>query len=276
MVRKFKKTIGIGFTYLLLSSISVIALLPIVFMILGSFKAEIDVFSMEHIWIFKPSLEHYINLFVQKDFLNNLQHSLMLTVISTMLAIAIALPATYAFVRYKIKRKKDIMFWILTQRMLPPIAIIIPFFLIFRFLRLIDTYISLVFVYTLFNLPLAIWLLSGFLEDIPIEIEEASRIDGCSEIGILWRIVIPCASGGIVATAIVCMIFIWNEFLFALILSTRKMVTAPVVAASLKLAWGYGWGQALAAGTVVIMPIVIVTLFLGKRLQRGLTFGAVK
>ena len=276
MVGKFKKTMGNGFIYLVLIIISIITLLPIVLMILGSFKAEIDVFSMENIWVFKPSLEHYRNLFVQKDFLNNLQNSLILTVTSTMLSIIISLPAAYAFVRYRIKRKKDIMFWILTQRMLPPIAIIIPFFLIFRYLRLIDTYIALIFVYTLFNLPLAIWLLSGFLEDIPIEIEEASRIDGCSELGILWRIVIPCASGGIVATSIVCMIFIWNEFLFALILSTRKMVTAPVVAASLKLAWGYGWGQALAAGTVVIMPIIIVTMFLGKKLQRGLTFGAVK
>ncbi|MBN2072342.1 MAG: carbohydrate ABC transporter permease [Actinobacteria bacterium] len=276
MVGRTKKNIIKGFIYLILSVVSIISLFPIVLMILGSFKTEIDVFSMDHIWVFKPSMEHYTDLFVAKNFLNNLKNSLILTVSSTILSIIIGLPAAYAFARYRMKRKKDIMFWILSQRMLPPVAVVIPFFLIVRFLGLLDTYIAIIFLYTLFNLPLAIWLLRGFLEEVPVEIEESSRIDGCSEFGILWRIIIPCASGGIVATGIVCMIFTWNEFLFALVLSSKNVVTAPIVAGALKLAWGYGWGQALAAGSTVILPIVVITMFLGRRLQRGLTFGAVK
>ena len=276
MVINIKKSMGTITIYAILSIVSFVSLIPIIFMILGSFKTDIDVFSMENIWVFKPSLKHYIDLFVKKNFLNNLFNSLILTFSSTAISILIALPAAYAFTRYRMKRKKDIMLWILSQRMLPPVAIIIPFFLIVRYLGLLDTHISLIFVYILFNLPLGIWLLRGFLEEVPVEIEESSRIDGCSELGTLCRIVIPCASGGVVATAIVCMIFTWNEFLFALVLSAKNVVTAPIVAGALKLAWGYGWGQALAAGTTVIMPIVIVTTILGRKLQRGLTFGAIK
>jgi len=271
-----RKRIEVVVAYSVLVVASLVAIFPVVLIVLNSFKLSRDIFAIETMWIFKPTLANYRSIFVQRDFFLFLKNSLIVSSGATLLSLVFAIPAGYGFSRYEFRGKKDLLFWILSQKMIPPIAIIIPYFIIIKTLHLIDTYLALVVTYLVLNLPFAVWILHGFFNEIPSEIDDAARVDGCSELQILVKIIFPLAIGGIVTTAILCVVFSWNEFVFALILCGLKTKTAPVITTALRAPYGMGWGDGLAAASVTIVPVILFVMILGKRFLKGLTFGAIQ
>lgn len=252
------------------------ALFPIVWTISTSFKTEREYFTYPPVWIPRyPTLDNYHYIFFAAG-LSFLKNSLIISSFSTLLVLAISIPAAYGIARLKVGGA-NLSFWILSQRMLPPIAVILPLFLMFKELKLVDTHLGLILVYSTFNISFGVWLLIGFIEEFPKDIEEAAMVDGCSRGGALMRIVLPLIAPGIVVTAIFCFIFSWNEFLFALILTRRVAETVTVeLSHYLSSESQMLWGPMAALMIVVTIPILIMALSIQKYLVKGLTFGAIK
>lgn len=254
------------------------ALFPIYWTLKTAFQSSIDVFHIPPLWL--PSNYGVANLmdFIKKGGFGTIKNSLIVATVSTLIVSLVGSMAGYSLSRFKIGGN-FLPFWILSQRMLPPIVFIIPIFLIFKNLHLVNTYAGLILAYTAFNLPYAVWMMRGFFDELPLEIEEAAMIDGCSRLGRFWRIAFPLATPGVVATFVFCFILAWNEFLFALILMrSRSMFTLPVTEYSFYFGGGSGFmfGPASMQAMIAIVPVIILSIYIQKYLVRGLTFGAVK
>jgi len=263
-------------TYFAVAGILIVVLFPIVWAVMSALKTGGQAQAIPPVWFFKPRFTNYISAFVKRDFGRLLVNSLTVSISSTILSVSFGSLAGYALARFPIKGKNSIAMWILSIRMFPPIAAIIPFFLLYKQLGLIDTRIGLIIAYTGFNLPFAVWIMRGFFDEVPRELDEAALIDGCSPIKVFSRIVLPLAAPGLVATAIFTMIFAWNEFMFALILSRSQSQTMPVGVMGFITHRGVIWGEIMAAASIIMLPMIAFTLFAQKYLVRGLTFGAVK
>jgi multiple sugar transport system permease protein len=184
--------------------------------------------------------------------------------------------AAYGLARYEFRGRDFLGMWILSNKMLPPIAIAVPIFSLFTLLKLVDTYSGLIWIYTAFNLPLAVWLLKPYIEDIPVELERAAAVDGCKHWMILWRIVLPLALPGILATALFCFVLTWNEYLFSLVLTGPDARTLPVMAAGIRTRRREIWGQVGAAGVMITLPALLFGIAIQKQLVRGLLPKGVK
>ncbi len=250
-------------------------LFPIVWIILTSFKTQVEINSYPPTFISKLTIENYVSLFSVRNFPRYMLNSLLIGVLSTLLVMALATPAAYSIARYAIGGRR-LAEWILSMRMLPPIAMVLPLFVMFRYVRLLHTRAAIVIVYTLMNLPFAIWILIGFFRDIPREIDESAFVDGCSSWKTMLNVVLPSAMPGLVATTILSLVFAWNEFLFALILGGGDAKTVPLAVAEYITDRAIFWGPMSAASTLAIVPILVFTLFVQKYIVRGLTLGAVK
>jgi multiple sugar transport system permease protein len=229
--------------------------------------------------LINPTWEHYDETFFVRPFGRYLLTSAMAAVTSTLMALVLGTLAAYSLVRFEWRWRLNerLSYWILSTRMFPPIVTIIPLFLMMRDLRLLNTITSLVIVYTGFNLPFVVWMMRGFFQELPVDLEEAAMIDGDSRLGALWRIVLPLVRPGLAATAIFCLIVSWNEFLFALILTqTEASMTLPVGIAGRVTQYEIQWGAMSAAGVVAILPILVFALIVQRHLVRGLSLGAVK
>ena len=202
--------------------------------------------------------------------------SIIVAVGSTILTISIATLASYALSRMRFNGQHHFVFWILSTRMMPPVAIAIPMFFIYKQFGLLDTHIGIILVHALMNLPLAVLLLKSFFDDIPLEIDEAALIDGASRWLIFRKIVAPMAIGGVAATAVLCFIFSWTEFLFVLTLTQTGLKTVPVVASTFVTSTGTAWGNMAALGVGAMVPAFIFILMVQKNLVRGLTLGSLK
>ena len=202
--------------------------------------------------------------------------SIIVAVGSTILTVAIATLASYALSRMRFAGQHHFVFWILSTRMMPPVAIAIPMFFIYKQFGLLDTHIGIILVHSLMNLPLAVLLLKSFFDDIPMEIDEAALIDGASRWLIFRKIVAPMAIGGVAATAVLCFIFSWTEFLFVLTLTQTSLKTVPVVASTFVTSTGTAWGNMAALGVGAMVPAFIFILMVQKNLVRGLTLGSLK
>lgn len=249
---------------------------PFLWIALMSFKGRLDIFEIPPKLIFSPILDNYYNAFVEGPFSKYLINSLIIDSSSTALAILIGTLAAYAFSRFRIWGGKQIFFYILTTRMCPPIVVVLPLFIIYSKLKLYDTHIGVIMVHTIFNLALVIWLMRGFFDDIPREIDQAAMIDGHSEWAVFRKFILPLALPGIIVSAMFCLVFSWNEFLFALILTQFDATTLPVGVPQLVTSRGTYWGQVAAVGVVITLPVLIFAVVFHKYLVRGLTFGAVK
>jgi multiple sugar transport system permease protein len=211
---------------------------------------------------------------------HSLTNSVIVAISSTALAILISIFSAYAFARFNWKGKENHAFMILTLKMMPPIAVVIPFYLIysgighFTGVKIVDTRIGLILLYMFFNIPFSIWILRGFFEKVPASIEESALIDGCTRFSVIFRIIIPMARPGIVATAFFNIVFSWNEFLFALIMTDRVARTLPVEAANLHMFRGILWNEMGAISVFCMVPVLIFTLFARKHLVAGLTLGS--
>jgi len=184
--------------------------------------------------------------------------------------------AAFGLSRFRFPGSASLGFWILSTRMAPPVAFLVPMFIIFRNLGLIDTHVALIVVYTSMNLSFVTWVLIGFFKEIPVELEEAALVDGYSYGQYFRRVALPLVRPGLAATAILSAIFAWNEFLFALILTSKQAATIPIYLAGFSESMGIEWGEFMAVGCFAVIPIMIFTFALQKHLVRGLTFGAVK
>lgn len=253
-------------------------LFPIYWIVSVGLKTRPDIFAgPERFFVFEPTLANFESvLFGRRSFLPNVFNSSVIALASTTLSIVFGTLAGYALSRWKFKRSGDVAFYILSTRMMPPIAVIIPMYLIFRQFNLIDTYVAIILAHTVFNLPLVTWLMKSFFDDLPIELEEAARVDGCTIPQAFWAITLPLSLPGLASASIFAFIFSWNEFLFSLVLTGFDTKTLPVAVIGFQASLGVRWGEMSAGATVAIIPVLVFALMVQRYLIRGLTAGAVK
>lgn len=253
----------------------VLNLFPIVWMAVTSFKAEADVYTYPPRWAFRPTLDNYRELFGVENFLPPFINSLVVASASTALALVLGSLAAYGLARYQVGGKY-FPFWILSTRIFPPMVVALPVFFLITNLRLLDTRTGLSVIYLAIFLPFVIWLMRGFLLDIPLALEEAALIDGCNRWQAMVKVVLPLAGPGLAVTAIFTFIAAWNEFLLAIVLTGKNAKTAPVAAAAFASEYGVRWGPMMAAGVVILVPMILAALAVQRYIVRGLTLGAVK
>ncbi len=251
---------------------------PIMLVVLSSFKPPSEIFAVPPTFVITPTLDNYTALWRDHPgFFRALGSSLIVAFGTTLLAITASTLAGYVYARYRSRFLSRTAFGLLAARMLPPIIITVPLFPILNALRLNDTHTLLVLLYAAFYVSLGTWIMRGFVAKLPIELEEAAAVDGAGLASILWRVVLPLVVPGIVAVAIFVVVFSWNEYVFALIFTTRNAKTAPVVIGEmLGTVEGVQWGVIFAAATVQLLPVLALVIALQRYLVAGLTAGAVK
>ncbi len=267
--------IELGLRYVGLAILLVFFMFPIYWLLSTSLKTQVDAFSMPPKWLFIPTLENYYHVLLNTDFPAQARNSLVAALSNVALSMVIGTLAAYAISRFKVGTK-NLLYWFLGIRMIPPIVAAIPLFLIAASLRLIDTAFILPILYLTLNLPFVIWMMKSFIDEIPPDIEESALVDGCSYPGALVRVVVPLAAPGLVATAVFCFIMAWNEFLFAMIFTRANMMTLPVAISGFITEEQIFWGYLTAAATIAAIPPIIFVFVFNRYLVRGLTFGAMK
>lgn len=269
-------------SYLVLGASSIVAIFPFCWMVVTSFKQPIDVITQPPKFIFDPTLMNYIAVVTtggwsaQGNFMLKVANSIEASLAAVLVSIASGTPAAYAIARINFPYKDNIYFTYVTFRFLPPFVAIIPLFIMYGYLKLYDSLVGLTLAYILISLPLTVWMMVPFFEQIPKDIEEAATIDGCSGISLFYRILLPLIKPGIAATMALNFIFCWNDFIFGLILTFQQ---AQPVQYAMSLFVSYAvvhWGQMAAAGVICAIPILVFFVFVQKYIIRGLTFGAVK
>lgn len=275
-VRRTRAVVTLAARTLSAFIVALIFFAPIYWMIMTAFKTGNEAFTAAPRLFVWPSLENFHLVFTQSNFGHALGTSLFVAITSTVLCLILGASIAYPLARVKMRGQKHVAFWILSLRIIPPIATIIPLFLLLRTVGLTGSIWSLVVVYTYMNLPLTVWLLRGFFADMPKEIEEASFVDGASRLRTFVGITLPLTAPGLIATGLLCFIFAWNEFLFANILTGANTHTAPVGLTEYVTPVSVEWNKIMAAGTLVVLPVWIGALSVQRYLVRGLTMGAVK
>lgn len=251
-------------------------LVPVLWMVISSFKSLGDVLSTTPVIAFKPTLVNYAGLDAGGNGLvSYFRNSMLAAGISTIIATTLGIFAGYGLARVDFRGKRHLAFWIISTRMAPIAAIILPLYVGFTFLHLINTLWGLIIAYLTFNLPFAIWIMHAFFADLPKGMEEAAMVDGASKFQTFWRVALPLTAPGIVTTAILCLVFSWNDYVFAATFSGPGSQTLPVAASALITQTGVDWGQLTAIGTVVALPMIVVGLAVRRYLVKGLTLGAV-
>ncbi len=273
-----------GATVVFLAAFLVWTVLPLVIMVVSSFKDLLEAFTLPPVgkWSqvgvflhFTPTLKHYVSLFQEHAFGTYLPNSLIASVGSAIVSVVFGSMAAYSLSRMDFRGKQDLFFWIISTRMAPVVAVIVPLYAIFRSVGLIGTLPGLIIAYTTFNLPFAIWILKGFFDNVPYAIEEAAQVDGATRLQ-AFRAILPLVAPGIGAFVVLCILFSWNDFLFASIIGSGSAKTLPVATKELVQPQNIQWGAIMAAGTVTAAPMMFLGLLIRRYLIAGLTMGAVK
>ncbi|MFC7198588.1 carbohydrate ABC transporter permease [Halospeciosus flavus] len=263
--------------YAILVLFALWTLVPIVWMLISSLKIRTSMFTMPPDLIFDPTLRYYQELlFGANPLTKYLMNSAIVSVSSAVIAVSLGTLGGYGLSRIEMSGKKHLAFWIISTRMAPIAVVIVPLFFIYNFLGLLNTYLGLIIAYTTFNLPFAIWLMRSFFDEIPEELEEAAQIDGATRWQAFYKVALPLVLPGMGATAIISIVFAWNDFLFALIFTNSETQTIPVAAAQLVTQTGTLWGQVMAIGVVILLPMVLFGMIVKNYLVSGLTMGAMK
>ncbi len=251
-------------------------LVPLVWMVLGSFKNSADVTASDPKWFFAPTWDNYRHLFSGANNLTPyLVHSLIAAGLAALLSLVFGTLAGYGLSRSTMRGKEHLSFWIISTRMAPIAAVVLPLFLMFRVAGLIDTLPGLILAYMTFNLPFAIWLMSAFFADIPPSIEESALVAGCTRWQAFWHVILPLSKAGLVTTGVLCLVFAWNDYAFATVFAGPSSQTLPIAASQLVTQTGIDWGQLTAIGTIVVLPMILAGLAVRRWLVTGLTLGAV-
>ncbi|UCC89788.1 MAG: carbohydrate ABC transporter permease [Anaerolineales bacterium] len=279
----------LGLTYVLLALWAIFCLFPIYWLIITSVKLPIAVFQGPRYlpWIdFQPSLHAWQDVLFgrfQDEVARRWTNSAIMATSSAALAVVIGSMAGYALTRFQyfvpgLKwRNNDLAFWIISQRMLPPVVIILPYIIMFRFLRLIDTHAGMILAYTVFNLPFVVWIMRDFFAGLPIDLEESALIDGASRFQAFTRIVLPLSTPGLIATYLFCLMFAWNDYLFALMLTFSRASTMPMYVAGMgSQSYGPQWWYLSALSLLTIAPMILIALLVERYITRGLVVGAIK
>lgn len=255
---------------------SLLFFFPILWMALTAFKSETGAISTPPIFIFRPTLENFAEVFARSDYLHFFLNSVVASVGATLLAMAMAIPAAYAMAFFPKRYTKDILMWMLSTKMMPAVGVLVPIYLLFRDSGLLDTRIGLILIYALANLPIVVWLIFMFFKDIPKEIIEASRIDGANPAQQFWRVLLPITLPGFASTALLSIVLVWNEAFWSINLTVSQATPLTAFIASFSSPQGLFWAKLSAASLLAIGPILILGWATQRQLVRGLTFGAVK
>jgi multiple sugar transport system permease protein len=295
--RQTMRILGSVLFYLLLLLAFVFFLFPLYWMLVTSLKTRTDALAWPPTYFpfidFKPTLLNYLAVFTNvgglqaafqqegrelslSTFPLNLFNSVVIAGSATIFAVGLGTLSAYAFSRFRVRGEGDLLFFILSTRMLPPVVVIIPIFIMYRALNLTDTYLGMILLYTTFNLPFAVWMMKGFFDEIPKDYEEAAMVDGYSRWQSLYKVVLPEAFPAMLATAVFCIITAWNEFVFAVILTRTKVLTVPPFIATITGVGVTEWGRMAASSVIFLIPVVLFTFLARNHLLRGVTFGAVR
>ena len=273
-ILKMSKT-ELAIRYILLIALLLFFLFPIYWLFATSLKTQVDTYSMPPKWLFMPTWENYRHVIFETPYLNQAKNSLVAALSNVLLSMIVGTTAAYGMSRFKVGTK-NLLYWFLGIRMVPPIVASIPLFLIAASLRLIDTAVVLPILYLTLNLPFVVWMMKSFIDEIPPDIEESALIDGCSHVGAMTRVILPLTAPGLVATAVFCFILAWNEFLFAMIFTRAAATTLPVGISAFITEEQILWGYITAAASLAAIPPIVFAIVFQRYLVRGLTFGAVK
>ncbi len=250
---------------------------PVLWGVVTSLKTERDVLAYPPTVIFEPTWQNYLDALIGRDsIVPNLWSSLIIATATTALTIGLAVPAAYAFARLRLRAKKPLGFYTLATQMVPPVGLVIPYFLILNHIGWLDTYQGMIIVYLTFSLPFAIWLMVSYMEDIPLEMEEAALLDRASRFQTLWHIILPQVRGGIAGTVIFIFLNAWNEFLFAVQLSGNAVRPVTVAMYNFISVEQTLWAKLSAAAMIAMLPVIILGLAGQKHIVKGLTVGAIK
>lgn len=270
-VRRF----GIG-RLLLLGFFLLFVLFPLYWVAVTSIKPSSDYLAMPPVWFpSQPTIVHYVAALFAYRGLEGLLNSLIVAVLTTAASVTLGTCMGYSMVRFR-TGGRDLAFWVLSQRFLPPVAVVLPIFLLYRSYHLYDTRLGLVLIYTVMTLPLSVWMMYAYFRQVPRTLEEAALVDGCGWWQAFWRIAVPLAVPGIIAAAAFAFIAVWTEFFFALNLTSRYAFTLPTVFRSFLSFQGAQYGESSALAVISLVPSIVLGMLVQKHLVRGLTLGAVR
>lgn len=254
---------------------ALLVLIPLTASILTAFKPQIIWVSSPPTWTFTPTLENFRFVLIQRQNTLHLRNSLIIASGSVAIAMLVGVPAAYALARFRFRGSKALLQWLISLRMIPPIVVALPFYMLFRTFDLRNTHIGMILAYLTFLIPLVIWMMRGYFVEIPSAMEECAMVEGHSRLGALRKVVLPVALPGMVATALLNFIFAWNEYFLALILAGRNTSTLPVAAATYVGRARVEWGNLFAINLIIMIPVIVLTLVLRRQLVKGLSLGTV-
>jgi len=271
----WRRSAILGLRYAAAILLTVFFVFPVYWLFTISFKTPDEIFAFPPAWYPKSvQFGNYAVLFKDGDAVT-VWNSLVLSAVSTVIAMVLGTMGAYSLVRFK-TGGENLAVWIISQRMMPPIAIVFPIFLLYVYFGWVDTYHGLIILYTAFSLPYVIWMMRGYLEDIPLELEESALVDGCTRWQVLWKVVFPMARTGLFATAVFTFIFAWNDFLFAFVLTRTEVVTYTVQVTHYFGGQSNFWAKIAAMSVLGTVPVFITVAMLQRYLVRGISMGAVK
>ncbi|QKZ04690.1 carbohydrate ABC transporter permease [Pseudomonas eucalypticola] len=257
-------------------AIALLLFFPIFWMVLTSFKTEIDAFATPPQFIFTPTLENYLHIQERSDYFHFAWNSVLISFSATLLCMLIAVPAAYSMAFYETKRTKQTLLWMLSTKMLPPVGVLMPIYLLAKGSGLLDSKLALIVIYTLINLPIVVWMVYTYFKDIPRDILEAARLDGATLLQEMLRVLLPISKGGLASTLLLSLILCWNEAFWSLNLTSSNAAPLTALIASYSSPEGLFWAKLSAVSTLACAPILIFGWISQKQLVRGLSFGAVK
>ena len=261
--------------FLVILLTAIIILVPIYWIVSGAFKKQVDIFQLK--LLFTPTLDNFKIIFKSPyNLFDKLVNSTLVALSTVMITIPLATLAAYSFSRFRMKAEKVMFVTILATQFVPAVVIVLPFFILFRDIGILDTRLALVLVNLSLIMPFAIWMIKGFIDGIPLDTEEAALVDGSGRIQVVLNVVIPMALPGVITAGIFCFILAWNEFLFALIITTNKAVTLPVGLSLFHAEEGVLWHLISAAGIMIMLPMFVLATLIQKHFVQGMTIGAVR
>jgi multiple sugar transport system permease protein len=262
--------------YAVLLVLLILFLFPLLWVVGLSLKTRAQMFATPPLFVWVPTLANYAGVLVRPAFLRALVNSLAISAGAVALSLVIGVPAAYAFARFPFTGRSFLFFALLVMRMLPPIAVLVPMYVLFHALGLINTRVSVILAYTTFSLPLVVWIMRGFFEELPRELEESAWIDGASRAAAFMRVVLPLTRPGLAAAGILCLLLAWNDFLFAAVLTNGDSRTLPVLMASYSGDTGINWEDMTASAVLVVLPVLLFSFAAQRHLVTGLSSGSVK
>lgn len=259
--------------FIVLILIVIPIIFPFIWMVMSSIKTQVDIIAWPPRFIFKPTLANFNRVFVEQNFLRYLKNSVIVAISAVSLSLLLGLPAAYSIARFG---QKKLSLFILVARLMPGISFLMPWYIVFSRLRLMDSYVALILSHMLIALPLIVWVMDPYFRSVPIELEEAARVDGLTQQNAFLKIIVPLSGPGIVTATTLSFIFSWNNFMFSQVLSQQKTRTLPIAVYNFLSYVEVDWGAVMAAAVAIMLPAIVLTMIFQKYVVRGLTMGAVK